>query len=166
MGKMKLATVTAVMFVLTCAAASAGPNEDAVMNADRAFNAMAQQKGVAEAFRAYAAPNAVTFERQAEPTRGPQAIFAFQQKEFGDGSKLAWEPREASASPDGTMGTTWGRWTYTSPKDEKGQALVIHGTYLTVWKKQADGSWKYTHDIGQSDLPPPAPPGAPKPPAH
>ena len=32
--------------------ANAGPNEDAVMNADRSFNAMAQQKGVATAFAA------------------------------------------------------------------------------------------------------------------
>src|SRR5690348_341276 len=70
--------------------ALAGPNEDAVMNADRAFNAMAQQKGVAAAFKAFAAPNAVIFERLPEPVRGPEAIFKFSSDEFSDGSKLAW----------------------------------------------------------------------------
>ncbi|MBI1211431.1 MAG: DUF4440 domain-containing protein [Alphaproteobacteria bacterium] len=159
MGKIGSAVTTVIMLVLASASASAGPNEDAVMNADRAFNAMAQEKGVAAAFRDYAAPSAVTFARKPEPVRGPEAIFAHTQKDFGGGGKLVWEPKEATASNDGTLGTTWGRWTYTAPKDEKGQSLVIHGTYLTVWQKQADGSWKYTHDIGQSDLPPPPPNG-------
>jgi ketosteroid isomerase-like protein len=139
--------------------ALAGPNEDAVMNADRAFNAMAQEKGVAVAFGAFAAPNAMTFERLPEPVRGPQAIQKFMAEEFGDGSKVVWAPSEATAARDGTLGTTWGRWTFTA-KDEKGQTVTLHGTYLTVWQKQADGAWKYVYDIGQSDLPPAPPPGA------
>ena len=90
-----------------------------------------------------------------------EAIQKFTAEEFKEGGELAWEPKEATASRDGTMGTTWGRWKFTAPKDEKGQTATLHGTYLTVWQKQADGSWKYTHDIGQSDLPP-APPPPPK----
>jgi ketosteroid isomerase-like protein len=167
---MRKTNVAAALFVTAVAAAPAGalagPNEDAVMNADRAFNAMAQQKGVAAAFGAFAAPNAVIFEQQPEPERGPQAIFKFTQEEFSDGGKLAWAPKEATASRDGSMGTTWGRWTF-SDKDEKGQAVTITGSYLTVWQKQADGSWKYTHDMIQNDqLDEPKQPQAPKPPGH
>lgn len=143
MGKMTLATATsAILLALSPISASAEPNEDAVMNADRAFNAMAQQRGIAVAFAAYAAPNALTFERRPEPIRGPEAILKFTTEEFGDGGKLAWEPKEATTSKDGTMGTTWGRWTFTSPKDEKGETAVTHRSYLTVWQKQADGAWR------------------------
>jgi ketosteroid isomerase-like protein len=135
----------------------AGPNEDAVMNADRGFNAMAQQRGVAAAFAAYAAPNALLFERLPEPIRGPEAIGKFMAEGFTGNAKLTWEPREATASRDGTMGTTWGRWTFTD-KDEEGRAITLRGTYVTVWQKQGDGSWKFTHDLDQADLPPPPPP--------
>lgn len=168
MRRTKLAASTIVIAIAASTIhAAAGPNEDAVMNADRAFNAMAQQKGAANAFAAYAAPTAMTFERQPEPIRGPQAIGKFMAEEFAEGGKLAWQPKEALASRDGTMATTWGRWAFTD-KDDKGQPIVINGSYITVWQKQGDGSWKYTHDMGQSDLPPEPkePPAPPKPPAH
>ena len=42
-------------------------------------------------------------------------------------------------------------WTVT-PK--KGKAMTDKGKYLTTWHKQADGSWKITRDINNSDLPP------------
>lgn len=35
-----------------------------------------------------------------------------------------------------------------------GKPLADTGKYLTVWKKQADGSWKAIEDIFNSDLPP------------
>jgi ketosteroid isomerase-like protein len=35
-----------------------------------------------------------------------------------------------------------------------GKQLVDTGKYLTVWKKQPDGSWKVIDDIFNSDLPP------------
>ena len=40
-------------------------------------------------------------------------------------------------------------WTIT-PK--KGAAVTDKGKYLTVWKKQADGTWKIIRDINNSDL--------------
>lgn len=46
------------------------------------------------------------------------------------------------------MGTF--EWTVT-PK--KGKAMTDKGKYLTTWHKQADGSWKITRDINNSDLP-------------
>jgi ketosteroid isomerase-like protein len=33
-------------------------------------------------------------------------------------------------------------------KDSTGAAKVYHGFYVTIWKKQADGSWKYVFDTG------------------
>ena len=117
------------------------------MNADRAFAKMAQEKGVAEAFGAYAAPNAIKF-GPGEQIRGPADIRASMAKDSNDGSKLNWEPKEGVASADGGQVVVWGRWTYAGPA---GSNVLVHGTYLTVWVKQADGSWKYSHDIGNAD---------------
>ena len=36
-----------------------------------------------------------------------------------------------------------------------GKAMPDKGKYLTVWKKQADGSWKIYRDINNSDGPVP-----------
>ena len=131
----------------------AGPVDDA-MNADRAFAKMAQDKGVAEAFAAYAAKDALRFIRGPVPEKGPAVIKASVAKDFAGGGTLNWEPKEGVPSADGSVVTVWGRWTYSAPKDAKGVSAEVHGTYLTVWAKQADGSWKYTHDIGNSDAKP------------
>lgn len=34
-----------------------------------------------------------------------------------------------------------------------GKAMVDKGKYLTVWKRQADGSWKIVRDVSNSNLP-------------
>ena len=38
-------------------------------------------------------------------------------------------------------------------KDASGKTNHDKGKYLTVWKKQADGSWKVLYDMFNSDLP-------------
>jgi uncharacterized protein (TIGR02246 family) len=137
------ATAAASMLVSSVASADA---MDEVMQADRDFAKLAQEKGVAEAFAFYAAPDAHWFVPGPEPLRGPEAIKARLTKSFAKGGKLEWEPRRAWASADGTMAVTWGRSIYTSPTGE-----ASHGSYLTVWMRQADGSWKFSHDMGTSD---------------
>ncbi len=139
---------------------SAGPAladaTDEVMQADRDFAKMAQTKGVAEAFAAYALDAGVLLVPGPEPVRGRAALKALMEESFADGGKLEWEPKEGVASGDGRMAMTWGRSVYTSAKNAKGESVVRLGNYLTVWHKQKDGSWKFSYDIGNRD-PVPAP---------
>ncbi len=56
------------------------------------------------------------------------------------------------------------RGTYSETVTTTGAAPIEdRGKYLTIWRKQADGSWKMLRDIWNSDLPLPAPekPAAP-----
>jgi uncharacterized protein (TIGR02246 family) len=130
---------------------------DEVMQADRDFAKLAQEKGVPEAFAAYAAPDAHWFVPGPEPLRGPEAIKARLAKSFAKGGTLEWAPTRAWASADGTMAVTWGRSVYTSPKDASGKTSVSSGSYLSVWMRQPDGRWKFSHDMGTTDPEPKKP---------
>jgi len=149
---MRRLMIFAAIVALGCSTGSAFADAtDDVMQADRDFAKLAQEKGVAAAFAAYAAPDAHWFVPGPEPLRGPAAIRARLEKAFADGGTLQWAPTRAWSSVDGTMAVTWGRSTYTSPKDASGKASVSHGSYLTVWTRQLDGSWKFSHDMGNTD---------------
>ena len=66
--------------------------------------------------------------------------------------KLTWTPTSAQLFDSGNMGFTTGDWQLHA-KDAKGNKLALKGQYLTVWKKQKDGSWKVLWDGGSASGP-------------
>lgn len=66
--------------------------------------------------------------------------------------KLDWSPVEADASAAGDYGYTRGTWVYTAKKPDGGEVKVT-GYYVTGWKRQADGAYKFNLDIGGADKP-------------
>ena len=65
---------------------------------------------------------------------------------------LTWTAVDAGAATSGDLG--YSRGTYRlSFTDASGKPVVDTGKYVTVWHKQADGSWKVLADIFNSDLP-------------
>ena len=59
---------------------------------------------------------------------------------------LAWNPVWADISADGSLGYTTGGWEFR-PKGKTDQPTAF-GEYVTIWKKQSDGSFKAILDIG------------------
>lgn len=53
----------------------------------------------------------------------------------------------------GDLAVETGTFAWTI-KPTKGKDVSEKGKYLTVWKQQADSSWKIIRDINNSDLPP------------
>jgi uncharacterized protein (TIGR02246 family) len=46
----------------------------------------------------------------------------------------------------------WDRGTYEfTSTDKSGKAVTERGKYLTIWRKQADGSWKAIADMDNTD---------------
>ena len=63
---------------------------------------------------------------------------------------LTWKPTFAEMSRSGDLGYTTG--TYESRgKDAQGQPTLRTGRYVSIWKKQADGTWKVVLDTGHPD---------------
>jgi ketosteroid isomerase-like protein len=64
--------------------------------------------------------------------------------------QLTWTPTDAAMGPSGDMGYTWGHFEGHS-KDANGNAVTTSGRYITIWRKQADGSWKVVLDAGSNE---------------
>lgn len=108
------------------------------------FDAATQARGV-DGWMEFMAENAV--EGGAKPAVGRDAVRAATIENL-KGGKLTWAPTHTEMFKGGAMGCAIGRWTFT-PDDPK--AAAFHGTYVTIWQKQKDGSWKVIYDAGTGD---------------
>jgi ketosteroid isomerase-like protein len=66
-----------------------------------------------------------------------------------DGPTLTWQPIKGEVVGAGDVGYTTGRSVFRS-KGADGKMTERRGEYITVWKKQADGSWKVVFDTGST----------------
>jgi ketosteroid isomerase-like protein len=66
--------------------------------------------------------------------------------------KIEWHADRVGVARSGDLAYTVGK-TQSSFRDESGKLVSDKGKYLTIWKKQADGSWKVLFDTFSSDLP-------------
>ncbi|MGQ0534232.1 MAG: hypothetical protein ACT4OF_16310 [Caulobacteraceae bacterium] len=131
----------AVLFALSLAAcasapAAEAPSADPVIAAERAFAADAAQRGWAAAFRRAAAADAITL--SPDPVNAQENLAQF----HGDGeTTLDWRPAYAGISRSGDFGFT------TGPFQFRGREGIV-GHYFTVWRRQANGEWKWIFDAG------------------
>lgn len=130
-------------------------DEAAIRQADLGWSKTAQTKQL-DAFAGYLLDSAVYLGANAPIITGKQAI----REMFGNffalpGFACKWQPAKVEVARSGDLG--YSRGTYElSFNDPKGSPIVDKGKYATVWKKQANGSWKVAVDMGNSDLPVPS----------
>jgi ketosteroid isomerase-like protein len=146
---------TAVLVALLAACARAqdvAATRSALMDADRAFNRATAARR-ADGWMEFIAEDGEMM-RSAGTVTGRAAIREAMAKAFADTSfSLTWEPLQADAGGSGDLGYTNGKYEARF-RDANGKSALRTGRYLTVWKKQADGSWKVVRDIGVQDPPP------------
>jgi uncharacterized protein (TIGR02246 family) len=71
---------------------------------------------------------------------------------------LKFEAKRVEVSKSGDMGYTQGTYTMAVMDPQTKQVMHDHGTYVTTYRKQADGTWKAVMDVPTSEVPPsPAP---------
>jgi uncharacterized protein (TIGR02246 family) len=149
----------AVLFVLAaCSASSSGGTpyadtmstaelRESVMQADRDFNTDFAGRRT-EGWVSWFDTAGVQVTAQGEMPKGHDQIRAHMTKAFADTAQiLTWRPVTAELSNDGTMAYTIGTWdSHRRGRDSAASAATGH--YLTVWRRQADNSWKVLADIG------------------
>lgn len=106
-------------------------------------------KGGGKAFSSFFADDGVTLANGQAPVVGKNAIEAkanWNPAEY----QLSWIPQGGEMSASGDMGYTWGHYEGKS-KDRAGNPILRAGRYMTIWKKQADGSWKVALDASNDE---------------
>ncbi|MCP4260056.1 MAG: DUF4440 domain-containing protein [Planctomycetes bacterium] len=67
-------------------------------------------------------------------------------------NEIVLYPEEAHV--DGDLGYARGNYTMLLTPKAGGEPIFVDGKYLTILKRQADGSWKISHDCYNSNVPP------------
>ena len=120
--------------------------KEEIRETELAFSALSEEEGVAEAFLAYAAGNAVLM-RGKDLIKGHDAIRQRFEANPADPSEvqLTWSPDFVDVSESGDLGYTYGTYTLVTT-DSLGNKNTSTGVFHTVWKRQPDGSWKFVWD--------------------
>lgn len=125
----------------------------AMVETERAFARAAAEKGTRDAFAAFIADDGILF--RPGPVVGKKWLSENPLPASTTHPLLAWQPTFAFVSNAGDLGYTTGPWQYK--KDIKDAKAAAFGNFMTVWKKQADGSWKFELDLGISNPEPQVP---------
>ncbi len=122
---------------------SAQPSDlELMVSTERAFAQRAAERGTRDAFLAFMSDESIVF--APGPVNG--------KKSWGERPArpglLSWQPSYADISQAGDMGYDMGPWEFR-PKGP-GDKPVAFGQFMTIWKKQPDGSFKFALDLGIS----------------
>jgi|SRR6185503_7449059 len=115
---------------------------------ERAFAAATAEVGVRDGFLAFFAEDSVQIQRTESgvtlgKARDGLASQALQQLPIAN--QLLWEPFTGQVSNDGSMGWLTGAYVRFNQAQK---TTVGQGAYFSVWKRQANGTWRVWLDEG------------------
>jgi ketosteroid isomerase-like protein len=123
--------------------------EAAIIKADEAFCQATIDRDI-NRFLALVAEDATFGGGTPSQQRGRDAVAKAWAPYFRpDGPTLTWKPTKAEVLASGDVGYSTGLSEQRS-KGPDGTIRVSRGNYLTVWRKQSDGSWKAVFDTGSA----------------
>lgn len=124
----------------------------ALLETDRAWSEAYQSaEDPAETFVTQVAENVRFLPPEAPRADGKEAVRGvIEQLVSMPGMAIKWEPVLAEVSKDADLGYTIGTYHMTF-EGEGGVPMAVDGKYLTVWRKDAAGSWKVEADTFNPD---------------
>lgn len=122
--------------------------KEELMNVDRAFSQLSSDKGSIEAFYSYMADDGIVLPKKGHPLNKDKYREIISQEKAADvKTTLTWEPIFSDVSESKDIGYTHGKYELIIT-DSTGTKNTTYGYYITIWKKQTDGSWKFVFDAG------------------
>ena len=115
-----------------------------ILSTDRAFSAMSAEEGANRAFFHYAANDMIKLQDGQFPIIGKEALRESFQAAPDSGFRLTWSPVKAEVSRSGDLGYTFGEWELYDFAHQQ----IRYGNYVSIWRKESDGSWRWVMDAG------------------
>lgn len=113
---------------------------------DIEFSDFSQEHGIKNAFIEFADSAAVLLKPNWMPIKGELSIRSYYKMLDDSQLNLSWMPLEARISRSQDLGYTYGIWELQTSD------TIENGTYVTIWKKDEEGTWKYVLDSGNEGL--------------
>jgi uncharacterized protein (TIGR02246 family) len=154
-----ICTLGLLALVTSCAQAPQSPDThdadvQALKDNEAQWNKDYQAKDL-EKITAHSADDAVLIAPGAQPSTGKEAIHSMLKDMVGDNAlSLSFEASRVDVAKSGDVAYTQGSYTMTMTDPATKKPISDKGSYVTVYKKQADGSWKAVSDIASSATPP------------
>jgi ketosteroid isomerase-like protein len=123
---------------------------DAMVAAEHAFAKTSAEKGFRDAFLDFLAADSILF--RPDPVSGKD----WMRSRPVSPALLSWYPILAEISLAGDLGYTTGPWEFRA-KGKDDPEVAAYGYFVTLWRKQADGTWKALIDHGTENPQPPSP---------
>ncbi len=127
----------------TLSTAPGAAQPSSIVATELAFARAAREVGQWTAFSQFAAPGALL-----HGANGPFPIAPWLATQTNPAQAVQWSPRTVAISCDGAVAVSQGR-----TRDPQGKV----GNFITVWERQADGTYRYVFDAGGNDVPQPPP---------
>lgn len=134
--------ITIFVYIISCN--SKKPDNNLVdrkfllMDTDRSFSKLSEQKGIKFALIQFIDTKGVLLKPASIPIVGGQAINYVSQL-YDSSYTMTWEPKGGDVASSGDMGYTYGVYS-VKPIDRD---TILYGTYVSIWKQQSDGKWKF-----------------------
>jgi ketosteroid isomerase-like protein len=139
-----------ILFViLSCAKNNKNPPAGILLQTDRDFSSMSVSEGMFKAFLFYIDQDGVILRNNSFPDKGKESLAQRFAGKSDTAFILSWEPLFENISKSGDLGYTYGIHSNT----DKITGKITKGTYITIWQKQPDGTWKFVLDTGTQGLP-------------
>ena len=150
----KIALLTGLVPILAVSCTAKKKQEPAFIDyqaemiaADRDFSKLSEEKGMRFALLQYIDGKGVLLRPNAAPLVGGNAISFISQ---GNDTSyiMTWEPSGGTVAKSGELGYTYGVYSL-KPNDKD---TIYYGTYVSVWKRQPDGKWKFALETGNEGI--------------
>jgi len=120
------------------------PTLSAIFDAERAFAKRCGEVGIRASFTEFFADDGIAFYPQ--PVKYKEAVKDRPAPPNPLAFSLVWEPVYGDVSAAGDLGYDTGPSVFSDPANQNNPPS--YGFFFSVWKKQADGTWKVALDIG------------------
>lgn len=138
--------ISLVIIIFSCTKNQPVADSQVLADADLAFSNYSVKHGIHKAFIEFAHDSVVLLKDNTMPIIGKLRLIESYKGKSDSGVVLTWKPAKAIIAESGELGYTYGFWKFIAQKD------TSEGTYMTVWKKDMNGQWKYIADTGNQGL--------------